>query len=90
MQKKVPMRQCLGCREMKPKMELVRVVRSPEGTVSIDKRGKAAGRGAYVCHDKLCLKKALKSKALDRALDTKIPEELLEKLTEDMEEQENV
>ena len=55
-QKKIPMRQCLGCREMKPKQSLVRVVRSPEGAISLDARGKASGRGAYVCRDMECLK----------------------------------
>ena len=58
MQKKIPMRQCLGCREMKPKKELIRVVRSPEGALSLDFRGKAPGRGAYVCESIECLKKA--------------------------------
>ena len=75
--KKVPLRQCLGCREMKPKGELIRVVRSPEGAVSIDDRGKASGRGAYVCRDAACLKKAIRSKALERALGGAIPQELL-------------
>ncbi|MBR6951561.1 MAG: YlxR family protein [Oscillospiraceae bacterium] len=76
MQKKIPMRQCLGCREMKPKRELIRVVRSPEGAVSLDFKGKMPGRGAYVCPNADCLKKATKSKALERALNTGIPEEL--------------
>ena len=62
MQKKIPMRQCLGCREMKPKATLIRVVRSPEGEISLDGRGKASGRGAYVCKDSSCLKKATKTK----------------------------
>ena len=69
-QKKIPMRQCLGCREMKPKQSLVRVVRSPEGAISLDARGKASVRGAYVCRDMECLKKARKSKALERSLET--------------------
>ena len=76
MQKKIPMRQCLGCREMKPKRELIRVVRSPEGEVSLDIKGKKPGRGAYVCPSPECLKKATKSKALERALSAEIPEEL--------------
>ncbi len=71
---------------MKPKSELIRVVRSPEGEISLDQRGKAPGRGAYVCPDAGCLKKAIKSRALDRALEVKIPDELLEKLTEELEE----
>ena len=85
MPKKIPLRQCLGCREMKPKRELVRVVRSPEGTVSLDLRGKAPGRGAYVCPDPGCLKKAIRAKALERALDTRIPEEIYAQLTAQME-----
>ena len=85
MQKKIPMRQCLGCREMKPKRELIRVVRSPEGTISLDFKGKASGRGAYVCPDMACLKKAMKSKAIERAFETSIPEEIYAQLTEQME-----
>ena len=87
MPKKIPMRQCLGCREMKPKKELVRVVRSPEGTVSLDLKGKAPGRGAYVCRSAACLKKALRSKALDRSLQVTIPPELYEALTRQMEDE---
>ncbi len=87
MPKKLPLRQCLGCREMKPKKELVRVVRSPEGTVSVDLRGKAPGRGAYVCRDAQCLKKALRSKALSRSLEVEIPPEIYDTLTQQLEEQ---
>ena len=76
MPKKVPMRQCVGCREMKPKKELIRVVKSPEGQVSLDFRGKLPGRGAYVCPDPACLAKARKSKALERAFETAIPAEV--------------
>ena len=85
MQKKSPMRQCLGCREMKPKKELIRVVRSPEGALSLDFRGKAPGRGAYVCPDPACLRKARKSKALERAFDCAISPELYAALEERME-----
>ena len=85
MPKKIPIRQCLGCREKKPKKELVRVVRSPEGAVSIDFKGKAPGRGAYVCHSTECLKKAIRSKALDRNLETVIPPEIIDALTQQME-----
>ena len=70
---------------MKPKRELIRVVRSPEGAVSLDFKGKAPGRGAYVCHDQACLKKAQKSKALDRALDAALPDEIYAQLSEQME-----
>ena len=85
MQKKIPMRQCLGCREMKPKKELIRVVRSQEGTVSLDFKGKAPGRGAYVCPDAACLKKAIKSKAFERAFSASIPPEIYEALEKQME-----
>ena len=85
MPKKVPMRQCLGCREMKPKRELTRVVRSPEGQVSLDARGKAPGRGAYVCRSAECLKKAMRSHAIDRALGVTVPQELYETLRLEME-----
>ena len=79
------MRQCLGCREMKQKRELIRVVRSPEGEISLDFRGKAPGRGAYLCHDADCLRKAIKAKALERAFSTQIPPEVYERLTQEME-----
>ena len=85
MQKKIPMRQCLGCREMKPKQSLVRVVRSPEGAISLDARGKASGRGAYVCRSVDCLKKARKSRALERAFSAPIPEEVYDALEKEME-----
>lgn len=85
MQKKIPMRQCLGCREMKPKRELIRVVRSPEGDVSLDFKGKAPGRGAYICPNAECLKKAMKARALERAFSAQIPGEVYEKLQAEME-----
>lgn len=84
-QKKIPMRQCLGCREMKPKRELIRVVRSPEGQISLDLRGRANGRGAYICPEPDCLKKAIKSKALERAFSAAIPTEVTQRLQEEME-----
>jgi len=85
MQRKIPMRQCTGCREMKPKKELIRVVRSAEGQVSIDAGGKKSGRGAYICNDMNCLKKAIKSKALERAFEVEIPQEVYESLQSQME-----
>ncbi len=85
MQKKIPMRQCLGCREMKPKRELIRVVRSPEGEIGLDFKGKAPGRGAYICSSPECLKKAIKTKALERAFSAQIPSEVYDKLNEEME-----
>ena len=86
MQKKIPMRQCVGCREMKPKKELIRVVKSPQGEIDLDHRGKAPGRGAYLCPDGACLKKAIKSKALERGFEMAIPAEIYEDLTKKMEE----
>ena len=74
--KKIPQRQCVGCREMKYKKSLLRVVKSPEGQVSLDFGGKKPGRGAYVCHDEECLKKARKSRALERAFETASPPEV--------------
>jgi hypothetical protein len=74
----------MGCREQKPKKELIRVVRSPEGEVSLDFRGKAPGRGAYLCRNADCLKKAIRSRALDRSLNVHIPEEILGRLLEEM------
>ena len=85
MPKKIPLRQCLGCREMKAKRELIRVVRSPEGEISLDFRGKKPGRGAYVCPSPACLAKARKSKALERAFSTPIPPEVYEALEAQME-----
>ena len=84
-QKKIPMRQCLGCREHKPKKELIRVVRSPEGEISLDFRGKASGRGAYLCPKPDCLRKAEKARAIERALECPIPPEIYQKLREQME-----
>lgn len=85
-QKKIPVRQCLGCREHKPKRELIRVVRSPEGVLSLDFRGKSPGRGAYICPDAGCLAKARKSRGLERALECAIPDEIYENLTSQMED----
>ena len=84
MQKKIPQRQCMGCRERKAKKELIRVVRTTDGTVSLDFGGKLNGRGAYLCPDPECLKKAQKSKALERSLEVPIPEEVYERLAKEM------
>ncbi len=84
MPKTIPVRQCLGCREHKPKNELIRVVRSPEGEVSLDFRGKKPGRGAYVCPDPECLKKIRKSRALERTFSTPLPDEVWEQLEAQM------
>lgn len=74
--KKIPMRMCVGCREMKPKRELIRVVRSPEGAVSMDTTGKKPGRGAYLCRDAACLARALKQKQLEVQLTPEVVEQL--------------
>lgn len=83
--RKIPLRMCVGCREMKPKKELIRAVRSPEGEVTLDKTGKKAGRGAYVCFNAACLRRALKQKQLDRALETRLSEETVQALADTME-----
>ena len=82
--KKIPQRQCLGCREMKNKQDLIRVVRSPEGEISLDFKGKLPGRGAYVCPDSECLKKARKARAIERAFEKAIPAEVYELLEKQM------
>ncbi|HHU06639.1 MAG TPA: YlxR family protein [Clostridiales bacterium] len=79
------MRQCTGCRTMKAKRELIRVVRSPDGEISLDFKGKKPGRGAYLCKNVDCLTRAKKSKALERSLETEIPAEVYAQLAEQME-----
>ena len=82
MPKKIPMRMCVACRQMRPKKELMRVVRTPEGTVVADATGRANGRGAYLCRDVDCLNKAIKTKALERALETRVDEKTFQNLKE--------
>lgn len=82
--RKTPMRMCSGCGESKPKMELVRVVRSPEGEICMDLTGKKPGRGAYLCRCVDCLKKARKSKRIDRSLETTVPAEVYDALEEEL------
>ena len=84
MQKKIPQRQCMGCRERKAKKELIRVVRRTDGVVSLDFSGKLNGRGAYICPDPNCLKKAQKAKSLERSLEVPIPEEVYLRLEKEM------
>lgn len=84
MPKKVPQRTCMGCQAKKDKRELVRIVRSPEGEISIDLTGKKPGRGAYICPDLECLQKVVKSKRLERSLETTISEEIYESLKEQL------
>ena len=86
MQKKIPQRQCMGCRERKEKRQLIRVVRKTDGTVSLDFSGKVSGRGAYLCPDPACLAKAQKSKALERSLEVPIPEEVYSRMEKEMEQ----
>ena len=85
MQKKIPQRQCMGCRERMEKRQLIRVVRTPDGQVQLDFSGKVNGRGAYICPKADCLKKAQKSKALDRALEIAIPDEIYDRLAREIE-----
>ena len=85
MQKKIPQRQCMGCRERKAKRELIRVVRGTDGTVSLDFSGKLNGRGAYLCPDLSCLQKAQKAKSLERSLEVPIPDEVYDRLVKEME-----
>ena len=85
MQKKIPQRQCMGCRERRPKRDIIRIVRTPEGVVSLDFGGKMNGRGAYICPETECLKKVQKSKALERSLEVPIPDEVFERLAKEME-----
>ena len=94
--KKIPMRQCVGCREHRPKKELVRIVRSPEkkelvrivrspeGVVSLDFSGKANGRGAYLCRRPECLRKAVKARALERAFSAQVPEDVVARLEKEL------
>lgn len=83
--KKIPLRMCTGCMEMKPKKELIRVVKSQEGEVSVDLTGKKSGRGAYVCKNAECLEKAFKAKRLSRNLDVVIDEEIYNRLRNEIE-----
>ena len=83
--KKIPMRMCLGCGEMKTKRELIRVVKSPEGEILIDKTGKKSGRGAYVCDSLDCLKKARKARRFEKAFSCQISEEIYNTMEKDME-----
>ena len=84
-QKKIPVRRCIGCNAQRPKRELVRVVRSPEGEISIDLRGKAPGRGAYLCPSAACLAKARKAGRIARALEVSIPEEIYDAMAAEIE-----
>lgn len=86
--KKIPERKCLGCNTSKPKNELARVVRAPDGAVSLDLTGKKSGRGAYVCKSVECLKKCRKRRCIERALEVEIPESVWEAIEEELAENE--
>ena len=83
--KKIPLRQCIGCGEMKNKKEMIRVIKTPEGEIMIDATGRKNGRAAYICPSSDCLKKAIKSKGLERSFKMNIPKEVYEQLTKEME-----
>ena len=85
MQKKIPQRQCMGCRERREKRQMIRVVRGTDGHVGLDFSGKLNGRGAYICPDPECLKKAIRAKALERSLEVQIPQEVYDRLEKEME-----
>ena len=82
--KKIPMRRCLGCMQSFPKQDLIRVVRTPENEVLVDLKGKKSGRGAYLCKNAACLKKARKSKRIDQSLECSIPAEVYDRLEEEI------
>ncbi|WP_294351797.1 YlxR family protein [uncultured Clostridium sp.] len=82
--RKIPLRMCTGCMEMKPKKELIRVVKTPEGEVCVDLTGKKSGRGAYICKSLECLEKAVKAKRLSRNLDVTIDDEIYNRLREEI------
>ena len=84
MAKQIPLRQCIGCRQMKPKNELVRVIKTPEDQVCLDKTGKMNGRGAYICLNSECYNKAVKSKGIERALKIAIPEEIYQAIGKEL------
>ena len=85
MSKKIPLRQCVGCNQMFDKRDMMRVVKQDDDTLALDFKGKMNGRGAYICKNKECLKKACKNKGLERSLKTTIPEELTEALIKEFE-----
>lgn len=84
MAKQIPVRQCIGCREMKPKNELVRIIRTPENDICLDKTGKKNGRGAYLCQNRECYDKAVKSKGIERSLKVSIPKEIYDAIGEEL------
>lgn len=85
--KRIPERKCMGCNEKRPKKELIRVVRTPEGNVELDEVGKKSGRGAYICPKKACFERAYKSKRLERCLEIEIPEDIYTKIKQSFSEE---
>ena len=85
-QRKIPLRKCTGCGEMKPKQELIRAVRSPEGEISLDLTGKKNGRGAYICRNSDCLKNAIKAKRFERAFGCEIDKQVYDNMLAELEE----
>ena len=83
--KKVPQRKCIACQDKDNKKELIRIVKNKEGQIFLDKTGRANGRGAYICDSKICLEKAIKSKALNRAFKVEVSDEVYEKLLAELE-----
>ncbi|MGN0675074.1 MAG: RNase P modulator RnpM [Oscillospiraceae bacterium] len=82
--KKIPMRMCLGCGEMKPKKELIRAVKSPEGDISIDLTGKKSGRGAYICRSTECFRKARKARKFEKTFSCMISEEVYDSMEKEL------
>lgn len=88
-QKKIPMRRCNGCNEQKPKNQLIRIVKSPDDEISLDLTGKKSGRGAYICHNIECLRKARKSRRIDRTFEMTIPDDVYNNLEEQIKKDDN-
>ena len=86
--KKIPMRMCLGCGEMKPKKELIRAVKSPEGEISMDLTGKKSGRGAYICRSSECFRKARKARRFEKAFSCQISEQVYDAMEKELSENE--
>ena len=84
MQKKIPTRKCVGCGEMKEKRDMIRVIKTPEGEIALDKTLRANGRGAYICNNAECFRKAVKNKGLERSLKSQIPQDVLERLEKEL------
>jgi len=82
--KQIPLRQCVGCREMKSKKELARIIRTPEGNILLDKTGRMNGRGAYICFNQDCLAKAIKTKGIERALKMQVSDDIYDAISKEL------